>query len=308
MGPFRLPSGDETWADGGGPVAFQISLATFGILALELALIRWASGQIRAFAYFSNLVLIAAFLGMGLGLAAGRRRPGLVHWTLPGLAVLAAVLGLAEPLGIVRLRFPDPSVHMWGAETVAAGALLTVNLLVFLALVTGIVAVFLFAGAAVGFLFPRLAALESYRWDLTGSLLGVVAVTVLTSTGAGPAAWLGLGTLPFAWLSRRPLALASGAVVIALAAYSARGAVFSPYNRIDLQPDAVGVNLEVNRDFHQYMHDLSDRRIEALAPSTDLRPVRRAYDLPFAINDRRGSALAPSSCSRSRSTSAPCSR
>lgn len=291
MRALRLLGRDETWAHGAGPVAFQISLATFGILSLELALIRWTSGQIRAFAYFTNLVLVAAFLGMGLGLAVGSRRPGLVHWTLPGLAVLAAVLGLAEPLGIVRLRFPDPAIHMWGAETTAAGAVLALNLLVFLALVGGIVAVFLFAGAALGFLFPRLAALESYRWDLTGSLLGVVAVTLLTSTGVGPAAWLALGTLPFAFLSRRPLAVASGAAVIALASYSGRGAVFSPYNRIDVQPDAVGVKLEVNRDFHQYMHDLSDGRIEASPPSADLRKVRVAYDLPFAINDRLGAAL-----------------
>ena len=40
----------------------KIGVATFGILALELALIRWTSGQIRIFAYFNNLVLIGAFL------------------------------------------------------------------------------------------------------------------------------------------------------------------------------------------------------------------------------------------------------
>ena len=66
----------QEWTKRAGPVAFQIALATFGILALELALIRWTSGQIRAFAYFNNLVLVGAFLGMGLGVALGRRRPG----------------------------------------------------------------------------------------------------------------------------------------------------------------------------------------------------------------------------------------
>ena len=103
----------QDWTRGRGSVAFQIALATFGILALELALIRWTAGQIRAFAYFSNLVLIAAFLGMGLGLALGRRHGGLVHWTLPGLLVVAPPLGLAEPLGLVHLRFPDPSVRQY---------------------------------------------------------------------------------------------------------------------------------------------------------------------------------------------------
>ena len=42
-----------------------IGLSTFGILALELAMIRWTSSQVRIFAYFNNMVLICAFLGMG---------------------------------------------------------------------------------------------------------------------------------------------------------------------------------------------------------------------------------------------------
>ena len=73
----------------------HIALVTFGILALELALIRWIGTQVRVFAYFNNLVLIATFLGMGLGIALGRRNPALVHWVLPALALLA-MLGLAS--------------------------------------------------------------------------------------------------------------------------------------------------------------------------------------------------------------------
>lgn len=42
----------------------HIALVTFGILALELALIRWIGTQVRVFAYFNNLVLIATFLGL----------------------------------------------------------------------------------------------------------------------------------------------------------------------------------------------------------------------------------------------------
>src|SRR5262245_47565327 len=66
----------------------DVSISTFGILALELGLIRWISGQIRIVAYFTNLILLAAFLGMGLGVALGRRRTGLVHLALPALALL----------------------------------------------------------------------------------------------------------------------------------------------------------------------------------------------------------------------------
>src|SRR5258708_23770958 len=106
---------DASWAERGGPAPRLIALTTFGILALELALIRWTSSQIRIFAYFNNLVLIGAFLGMGLGVALGRRYPGLVHWVLPALLALALPLGFAEELGIVQLSFPDTAVSLWGA-------------------------------------------------------------------------------------------------------------------------------------------------------------------------------------------------
>src|SRR4051812_5809005 len=96
--------------------SLDIALCTFAILALELGLIRWIGGQIRIVAYFSNLILIAAFLGMGLGVALGRRRPALVHLALPAIAVLAAILAAAEPLHLVDVRFPDPTISLWGGE------------------------------------------------------------------------------------------------------------------------------------------------------------------------------------------------
>ena len=66
---------DERWvADHSLP--WQTFIAAFGLLALELAVIRWTTGQIRIFAYFNNLVLIGAFLGAGIGAALGRKFKG----------------------------------------------------------------------------------------------------------------------------------------------------------------------------------------------------------------------------------------
>src|SRR5688572_4545392 len=88
----------------------QLALCTFGILVLELAIIRWMSSQIRIVAYFSNVVLLASFLGMGLGVALGTRRPSLIHYCLPALAVLSLVLAFSRPMGLMNLSFPDPSL------------------------------------------------------------------------------------------------------------------------------------------------------------------------------------------------------
>jgi hypothetical protein len=286
-------SSRPAWWEHAGPLPFQTALVTFGILALELALIRWSAGQIRAFAYFSNLVLIGAFLGMGLGLALGRRYPQLVQATLPALVIISLALALAEPLHLVHLSFPDPAVHLWGAEFSAEAGIRVLHLTVFLALVGGIIGVFIFAGSALGVLFSRQATLEAYRYDLVGSLLGVAAMTCATAAGGGPGVWLTLGVLPFIWICRRPLAVASGVFAVALGVFSGQHAVFSPYNRIDIERQGSDFVLAVNRDFHQYMHDLSDSRLAATPPESkaDVARLRAIYDLPFTLGSQRSRAL-----------------
>ena len=42
-------------------------LASFLVLFLEIALIRWMPAYIRLLSYFSNFILLASFLGIGLG-------------------------------------------------------------------------------------------------------------------------------------------------------------------------------------------------------------------------------------------------
>ena len=123
----------------GASALARIGLATFGILALELALIRWMSGQIRIFAYFNNLILIGAFLGMGLGLALGQRRPRLHEWTLPGLLALSVPLAFSERLHLMHIQFPDAAISLWGADRALRPLFDAMSLLAFLGLFVSLV-------------------------------------------------------------------------------------------------------------------------------------------------------------------------
>jgi hypothetical protein len=282
---------DANWANGKLPPKWQLALCTFGILALELALIRWSTSQVRVFAYFNNVVLIGAFLGMGLGLALGRRFPGLIHYVLPVLLCAAVPLAFSEELGLVHLRMPDPQnvIYMWDSTERRPGLLVLAGNLVWFSLIyLVLIAVFVMAGAPVGYLFSRLPNLRAYSWDLAGSLAGVVVFMFVSLLGAGPPAWILLGGLPFAFLLRSRLALACLIIAAGLAQYSVKGAIFSPYNRIDLWKTADGYSLHVNRDFHQFMFDFSqaDRSSDA-----NTRSFLRAYELTFALGRERGSAL-----------------
>ena len=132
----------------------------------------------------------------------------------------------------------------------------------------------------MGFLFTRVRALKAYSFDLLGSLLGVLAIALVTWANTGPHVWLLLGGIPFVVLSRRPAAVVSGVIAVALGWFSVGDAIFSPYNRIDVVTEQVGsrrdYNLSVNRDFHQFMHDFSDASIEDPSLSPEERRERGA--------------------------------
>src|SRR4029077_13995359 len=58
----------------GAPVHAVVA-AGAATLFVELALIRYVPGQIRVLGYFTNFVLLAAFLGLGIGMIAAQRWP-----------------------------------------------------------------------------------------------------------------------------------------------------------------------------------------------------------------------------------------
>ena len=60
---------------------WRIAVVSFVVLTLELALIRQLPAEVRAVSYFTNLILMASFFGLGLGCIL-RWRAGL-QWLLP---------------------------------------------------------------------------------------------------------------------------------------------------------------------------------------------------------------------------------
>jgi len=55
----------------------RLFLTSGTLLFVELLLIRWIPANVIYVGYFSNFVLIASFLGIGLGILLGRARPTL---------------------------------------------------------------------------------------------------------------------------------------------------------------------------------------------------------------------------------------
>src|SRR5258706_13752817 len=65
----------------------ELAVTSFVVLFQELALIRWIGAEVRVLAYFPNVVLISAFLGLGIGAMRARKRSLLWLWPV-SLAVI----------------------------------------------------------------------------------------------------------------------------------------------------------------------------------------------------------------------------
>src|SRR5215469_7069988 len=74
--------------------AIRLFAVGFLVLFMELACIRWFANAVIFLQFFTNVILIASFLGMSCGcLAAGRRQQWLHYFPLIGLGAVVAALG-----------------------------------------------------------------------------------------------------------------------------------------------------------------------------------------------------------------------
>ncbi|WP_237164898.1 spermidine synthase [Paraurantiacibacter namhicola] len=171
----------ESAQEDSGNVAVRLVLSAALMLFVELALIRWLGSNVIHLSYFSNFVLLGSFLGIGAGFLIARKDWSIWPWSLPLLTLLT----------IAVIRYPM-SIQREGADIIYFTALEMSGPPAWLALplIFLLVAVIL-AGPAelVGRCFAKLPALRAYRWDLIGSLTGIVAFSVLAFMHAPSLVW-----------------------------------------------------------------------------------------------------------------------
>jgi SAM-dependent methyltransferase len=263
-------------------------LASFLVLFLEVALIRWMPAHIRLLAYFSNFILLASFLGIGVGCllaasgaraathahradagpprarTAGTANAGRLFRLFPAIltAVIAAVYVFRLEVGVAT----EGSVYFSSGTSDPVVLIESTLLLPLLFLVVAALFVALAERMA-----EEMAALPSplraYTINLLGSLAGVVAFGVISWLQLPPSVWFGIAGATGAALlatstaSRRALAINIALLVVSLALVHvmARGSLWSPYYRITVRQQAADTVVDVNNVFHQSMAPLAHK-------------------------------------------------
>ena len=240
------------------PVA--LFLSSFLVLFLETALIRWMPAYVRLLAYFSNFILLASFLGIGVGcLLATRRRNLFVWFPLIQFAVIAAV-------NVLRLEVALPSTSTIYFSSGTTSPVVQVESTLLLPLLFVSVAV-LFATVAhrMGRELSGRPPLRAYVINLLGSLAGVAAFALVSWLELPPSVWFGVAAaaaVPFVaqdrrWIAAANIALLAGSLVIVHRMEV--GSLWSPYYRITIYQDKADTVVEVNHIFHQSMAPVAQK-------------------------------------------------
>lgn len=160
----------------------RLFLLSLWMLFLELFLVRWISTEIRIFAYVNNLVLLACFVGVGLGcfFADDEKDTFLKRITTSFifLALLTAAVRSKPFIGITDLLggFFDSAIWIQNIVRDKSALIFKCFLGIFLTLVTflNITMVFFPIGKLLGSLFNRHSnILKAYTFNILGSLCGI---------------------------------------------------------------------------------------------------------------------------------------
>jgi spermidine synthase len=277
-----------------------IALASGAALFVELMVIRWHSSSFMLFAYYKNVSLLAAFLGLGIGYALASRRPVMTPLVLPALSAQIAIIHL---LGFTRVgdQLQNPVAEQLAyylrAMTTFSQAAITYGFLLVVFVCTALTCVPL--GHLASRLMRRCPPLVAYGWNLAGSLGGIAAFSLLARAWSPPAVWLlaaAFALVPF--LLRRPVAaqaipsLAGVGLVLGLLAIPWRTdlvEVFSPYQYLSLKFQAGEVPmLRINHFFFQPIVDLREGVLKA---TPEARAAEAYFSMPYRFKPRPGRVL-----------------
>lgn len=233
----------------------RLVLLSFLMLFVELGLIRWSGSYVVYLSFFTNFVLLASFLGVGVGfLRSGARWSAfpLAPLALAGLVVFLALF----PVQGGRVNGELQLVGGFGWSALPTWVSLTA---IFVLSFTTMAA----TAEGVARTFVRFEALEAYRFDILGSILGIAAFSALSLLQAPPLAWGVVVAAIFVLVMGRPrvlqlVPLAVALTVLGVLSFAPR-TQWSPYYRVTTTPVGVdgSIGISVNGRPHQRIMPLT---------------------------------------------------
>ena len=236
----------------------RVFLASFLVLFLEVALIRWMPAHVRLLSYFSNFILLASFLGIGVGCLLAPARARLFPWfPLIQAAVIATVYFFR-----LEVTVPTSGDIFFSSGTPQKQVLVETTLLLPVLFVI-VAALFATVAQRMALEMSTLPPLRAYTINILGSLAGVVAFALMSWRELTPTYWFGLAFVAAAPLiasdfgssgAGRLRGAVNGALLglaLTMVHTLSGSAIWSPYYKISVLHREAETVVEVNNIFHQ---------------------------------------------------------
>lgn len=256
---------DNPWI---GHVEIRLFLISFVILFLELVCIRWIPSYVRYLSYFSNFILLGAFLGVGIGTLMSRGNYSLLKFFPASFLITAVVVAFA------KFELVITSSDALYFQTSVGGSRIESYWL--LPLIFSLVCfLFLLLGQELGKLIKVFDPLKAYSLNVLGSLAGIASFFFLSFFSTPPAAWFAMALIPLAMLlplKKLNLQLLFMISTLALVTYLSWSDYWSPYYRITVTP--------VQTLEHSYFISVNNVAHQFIAPHDKKEPF---YYVPYEL-------------------------
>jgi len=226
----------------------RLFLTSATLLFVELLLIRWVPANVVYVGFFNNFLLLASFLGIGIGILLGRR---LSASTAVYFAPIA--FGLVLFVSLAQVNVKNELGDLWFATR--EGQRLDINFFVLPSLLVLTTTAMAFLALPLGPLLRAMPPLRAYAFDIGGSMAGIALFAGVSLAGLPPSVWFTIAGLLVAVLTfgeagraQRALATAAllGAVTLCWGIETIGGDTYSPYYRLDVvhtpRTDVIFVN------------------------------------------------------------------
>jgi len=289
----------------------RLALVSMLSLFLEMLMIRWVSSEISIFAYFKNFVLVACFLGFGLGCMLCRRRIH-VNVTLAPLLLLTILFKAPSPqmhtmiAGLPTLLAAGTQMHIWNvSHTPANWGGIFVALLFVVPLFAEIALVFVPCGQLVGWSLERATnGVTAYSINVLASLAGIVGFAGLCFLYQPPAVWMLVAavlSVSVFWGNRRArvavaVAMAACVLLLSLPDGGSAKTYWSPYQKLSVEPDTRAgegfYTIRTNDSWYQKILNLSADFVQRHPEKFKDQPIEwNTYNLPYRFSPAPPSVL-----------------
>jgi SAM-dependent methyltransferase len=263
-----------------------IVLVTMLSLLLELVLIRWLASVFPVYSFYKNFTMLACFLGLGAGYAVAERQPCAPALVLPMLALFVGVITL--------LRYDTGALYL----IFSVGWLSTFDLPVYFLLGASFIVCACICypvGQLCGKLLHSSNSLNAYSLNLMGSILGVMALFVMSLYWLPPVIWFAAtgGILLLFVLSRddfMPVGIASFCLLLGILAWPVQPEtqrIYSPYQLLErtAKPDGL-MQILSGGNYYQKVYNFADNKRGG--ESAEERYVRAYYEFPYNFKKAPG--------------------